>query len=202
MACALMVACAAPQGPSSAGISEGAAQKPPAVKRVVTAIRGEPPTLNEKLARAGAGRVVGVREMERIFHVGLVVEDDQAELHPALAEAVPSVENGLWRVFRDGRMETTWKIRPGATWHDGVTFTSEDLVFTATVVMDKQLTELSDIAFESVESIQAPDSRTIVVRWKQPFIWASSLFANTHGMPQPKHLLEKAYLEEKATYTQ
>src|SRR5206468_4097237 len=102
------------------------------------------------------------------FHVGLVVEDDQAELHPALAEAVPSVENGLWRVFPDGRMETTWRIRSGAAWHDGAPFTSDDLVFTATVVMDKQLAELGDIAFESVDGIEAPDSRMVVVRWRQP----------------------------------
>jgi len=197
----LLLACAAPAQRNDAAASAGEA-KAPAHKRVVSAIRGEPPTLNEKLARVGAGRVVGVREMERIFHVGLVIEDDRAELHPALAEAVPSVDNGLWRVFPDGQMETTWKIRSGAVWHDGAPFTSADLVFTATVVMDKDLTEMSDIAFESVAGIEAPDAATVVVRWKQPFIWASSLFAVTRGMPQPKHLLEKAYVEEKANYTQ
>lgn len=195
-------ACATPARPSAPGPSEQEAPKPLARKRVVAAIRGEPPTLNEKLARVGAGRVVGVREMERLFHVGLVVEDDGAELHAALAEAVPSVENNLWRVFPDGRMETTWKIRSGAAWHDGVPFTSEDLVFTATVVMDKQLAEFGDIAFDSVAGVEALDSRTVTVSWKRPFIWANSLFAVTRGMPQPKHLLEKAYLEEKTTYTQ
>ena len=30
------------------------------------------------------------------------------------AVAVPTVENGLWRVHPDGRMETTWQINPAA----------------------------------------------------------------------------------------
>ena len=29
-----------------------------------------------------------------------------------LAEVVPTIENGLWRLLPDGQMELTWKIKP------------------------------------------------------------------------------------------
>ena len=58
---------------------------------------------------------------------------------PVLAEAIPSFENGLWKVFPDGQMETTWKIREGARWHDGTPFTSGDVLFTSKLEQDKEL---------------------------------------------------------------
>jgi ABC-type transport system substrate-binding protein len=131
----LLSACAEPArqtGPSG----ESQPQRTAAKKKVVAALRGDPPVLNAKLGRAGAGRVYGVQESEKLMHVGLLLKDDRGEFLPALAEAIPTVENGLWRVLPDGKMTTTWKIRPGAAWHDGAPFTAEDLVFTAMVVMD------------------------------------------------------------------
>ena len=61
---------------------------------------------------------------------GLTVKDHQGLLHPTLGDALPSVENGLWKVFADGRMETTYPIRAGAQWHDGTPLTGDDLAFT------------------------------------------------------------------------
>ena len=34
-------------------------------------------------------------------------------------EAVPTLENGLWKVLPDGRMETSWRLKPGLVWQDG-----------------------------------------------------------------------------------
>src|SRR5207245_9510569 len=150
--------------------------------------------------RAGAGRVYGVAEVERMVHSGLSIEDDQVEQRALLAEAVPSVENGLWRVMADGRMETIWKILPNAAWHDGVPLTADDFVFTSQVIQDKELPEFADIAYESLESVEAPDPRTVVARWKKPFIAAHTLFSGVRGLPQPRHLLEKAYVENKGAY--
>src|SRR5687768_2856343 len=113
----LLSACAAPstRPVGTAGESQQP-QRTAAKKKIVAALRGDPPVLNAKLGRAGAGRVYGVQESEKLMHVGLLVRDDKGEFHPVLADAVPTVENGLWRVFPDGRMETTWRIRPGAAW--------------------------------------------------------------------------------------
>src|SRR4030095_14283228 len=93
---------------------------------------------------------------------------------PQLAEAVPTTENGLWRVLPDGRMETTWKLRPGATWHDGTPFTSDDLLFTSTVVRDRELVIFRDRSFPFIEGIEAPDPQTITVRWTKPELPAAA----------------------------
>ncbi|MEA2642724.1 MAG: hypothetical protein QOF51_4118, partial [Chloroflexota bacterium] len=53
----------------------------------------------ESIGRIGKSRRV---------NADLSVMDDHGTLRPELAEAVPSAENGLWKVFPDGRMETTW----------------------------------------------------------------------------------------------
>ncbi len=200
LALLLLAACAPSQSGGSSQGQDTTAQRPAVHKKVVAGLRGEPFTLSNQLGRAGAGRVYGVAEMERLLHSGLSIEDDQFEQRASLAEALPSVENGLWRVFPDGRMETTWKILPNARWHDGTPLTSADFVFTAQVVQDRELPEFGDIAFESIESVEAPDERTVLAKWRKPFIWAHTLFSGTRGVPQPKHLLEKTYVENKAAY--
>ena len=90
------------------------AQAPVATKRIVAAIRGTTPVLYRKLA-VGAS-YSGLEYLERLVNAGLVTVDEKGALHPQLAEAVPTVENGLWKVFPDGRMETVWKLRPTARW--------------------------------------------------------------------------------------
>jgi hypothetical protein len=50
--------------------------------------------------------IVGIRETESLVNIGLS-EDHRGVRQPLLAEAVPSVENGLWQLFPDGHM------RPG-----------------------------------------------------------------------------------------
>lgn len=195
----LLIAACAPAQTTGGTQSQGSA--PPAVhKKVVAGLRGEPFTLSNQLGRAGAGRVYGVAEVERMVNSGLSIEDDQVEQRPVLAEAVPSVDNGLWRVFSDGRMETTWKILPNAQWHDGAPLTADDFLFTMQVVSDKEIPEFGDIAFDAIDRVEAPDARTVVVTWKKPFIWAHTLFSGTRGLPQPKHLLERTYSENKAAY--
>ncbi len=196
----LVAGCASGSSPQQAGSEQRQTARSAAPKRVTAAIRGEPKVLSNMISRAGAGRVYGVNEIEMIIHTGLSVADDQGEQQPMLAEAVPSVENGLWKLFPDGRMETTWKIRPNARWHDGTPLTAEDLVFTAQVI--RELPEFHDVAFASIDAVTAPDPRTVVVTWVQPFIWAHTMFAGTRGVPQPKHLLERSFQEDRASYTQ
>ena len=137
------------------------------------------------------------------MHAGLTIIDHTATLQPQLAEAVPTVENGLWKVFPDGRMETTWKLRPSAPWHDGTPVTADDFVFTARVAQDPSLVAFRHIAFDAVERVDAPDPRTLVITWQQPFIEADRMFAadgSVQSLPLPRHLLEKAYQDNKAGF--
>ena len=200
MCVVVLAACAPPRtAPPGAAGTDGA--QPAAKKKIVAGVPGDPAIFSNMLARAGAGNAGGVGEIERLLNTGLSVIDDRGALRPVLGESVPTTENGGWQVFPDGRMVTTWKIKPGVTWHDGTPFTSADLLYTARVLMDPELPEFKEKAFASIDSVEAPDASTIVVNWKRPFIEGNTMFTgNRGGAPQPKHLLETTYLENKDAY--
>jgi peptide/nickel transport system substrate-binding protein len=200
------VACAAPPRQAAEVPASGAAPgERAAPQRLTAAIRGYPKSLSVTIDAAGAGSTAGLRNVEQMLNDGFAVLDNEGQFQPRLAEAVPSIENGLWKLFPDGQMETTWRIRNGAVWQDGVPFTSDDVLFTATVARDRQLAILQEPAFEAIASIEAPDPRTVVVRWSKPFIGADGLLASAGLgtiLPMPRHLLQDAYAEDRANFTQ
>lgn len=172
-------------------------------KRFTAAIRGFPQSVSTMIDSAGAGSTAGLREVQELLNAGLGITDSEGRLRPQLAEAVPSVENGLWKLLPDGRMETTWQLRRGIQWHDGAPFTADDLVFSAGVAQDQSLSIVLDSAFESIEGAEAPEAGSFVVRWRRPFIRADELFSSVAAgrvLPMPKHLLERAYGEDRANF--
>jgi len=181
-------------GSSSQGSSSAAA------KRLVAGILGNPYTLSQEINTAGTGSIRGVGEMEKLIHSGLVIRDGDGHLQPLLAEAVPTIENGNWRVQPDGSMETQWKLRANAVWHDGKPVTTDDLIYTLMVGRDKELALPGYPGYKLIDSIDAPDNQTVVVKWKEPFIDADTLFSSEFLTPRPKHLLEQAYLNDKGSY--
>jgi peptide/nickel transport system substrate-binding protein len=155
-------------------------------------------TLNSKTI--GPGRPAGYDALEALVSAGLANADDRGQLRPQLAEAVPTTDNGLWRVLPDGRMETSWKLKPNAQWHDGTPFTTDDVLFTAKIVQDREIPNFRDAAFDLIEVAEAADPASITLRWKRPFIGADQMFTDVRMVPFPKHLLEKPYLENKGTF--
>jgi peptide/nickel transport system substrate-binding protein len=195
------LACAPPQ--SGTRMPEGEAQPSAASKRIVAAIRGDPATLNDAINVGPLGNSAGVREIEQLLNSGLLFADPNGELQPLLAEAVPTLENGLWKLLPDGRMETTWKLKPNLQWHDGTPLTVEDLLFTATVAQDKSLAMRQDLAWQQVEAVRAPDPSTLHVTWSSLFVDADRLLTQTvtsRNLPLPKHLLEPGYREDKENF--
>lgn len=180
----LAIGCAGPALPQSAAPGPQASAAP---KRITAAIRGDIPSL----APGAAGPVPGRQEMYDLVNVGFASFDTRASLVPRLAEAVPTTENGLWVVYPDGRMETTWKIRAGAQWHDGRPFTSEDVLFTARLDQDPALPSSREPAYRSIDNVEAPDPRTVTVKWKRPYIEADAMWFR---FPNPSHLLLEAYI--------
>lgn len=192
LASVVVAGCAAPQ---RGGESSPAEQLRSGPKRIVAAIAGDPVSVNQAVTRATlAYSVPGGEFLELLAHRGLAIADDKGNLVPALAEAVPTVESGLWVLLPDGRMEMTWQIRDGARWHDGTPVSADDLLFSARLRRDSQLPVLRNRNYDLVESIEATDARTIVLKWKQPFIEADALL---NPGPFPRHLLEATYLENK-----
>jgi peptide/nickel transport system substrate-binding protein len=194
----LLAACSTPGAPQPSSSGSSAAQSTP--KRLIAAIRGTPAALSQQKTMKTVGNIPGLDAIEELTHAGMAHADDQGVLHPQLAEAVPSVDNGLWRLLPDGRMETTWKIKSTARWQDGTPVTAEDFRFGARVEQDKDLGVPGNATFDLIDGIDAPDASTVVVRWKQPFIEADSMFTYAIALPIPRHLVESAYTEDKANF--
>src|SRR5205085_2741888 len=87
---------------------------------------------------------------------------------------------------------------------DGTPFTSADLMFTMQVGMDKDVPLFSsEPLFAHVSNYEAPDARTMIVRWKDPYIEADMLFGagdQDGGIPIARHLAEPAYLASKTNF--
>jgi peptide/nickel transport system substrate-binding protein len=191
----VLAGCGNPPGTAPAGTSGASerAARPAAPQRITAAIRGEARNL------VVVASLPGGQEVRDLLWSGLGVVDDRGEIRPQLAAVVPSLENGLWRLFPDGTMETTWHIRPEVRWHDGAPLTAEDLVFTVQVGRDPELAVLGHVGFALLEGVTPSDERTAMVRWKQPYILADTLFSSLFAAPLPRHLLLPIYNEDKAS---
>jgi peptide/nickel transport system substrate-binding protein len=184
----------------------GAAPQPPALavkKRITVAVRSEPPALWGSVGASSAG--AGPEWVVDLFNSDPIAFEPAGNPTALLAEAVPSLDNGSWKLFPDGHMETTVTIRQGAKWHDGMPITADDLIFGATVskeFLELQLsTNYGSTLFKDLQKLEARDERTVVATWSQPFAQADWLFSYLFGPALPKHILEPSYLADKAGFT-
>jgi len=193
-------ACAAPV-PGGSSTQRGAAPSdgPGAKKRITAAFLSDPPSVNNRINVSGGRTAFGVSHLEDMLNTGVVVATERGKLQPRLVEAVPTVENGLWKVFPDGRMETTLVIKQGAQWHDGTPLTPRDLAFTARITADSELPFTRTPGYDLIEQVEAVDARTARVSWKQPFIDADAIFEGR--VLSPRHILEEPYLQDKPGFT-
>jgi len=178
-------ACAAPASIGSGGTGPEAVGLKKRITAVYTA-QAELPSLRHKWT-------------EQIVHAGLAQEDAQTQLHPQLAERVPSLENGLWQLQPDGRMQIMWKLRPDVRWHDGAPVTAEDIVFTAAIEQDPEVGLPVDAGYAAIEGVTALDALTLVVSWKEPYILAANMLASPMRL-LPRHLLEQPYQTDKTQF--
>ena len=101
----------APGGPAgqSSARSPSQVDNQSRVKRVTAAMMGEPTAMVDRF-NATQITVPGGRVLEMLSNAALTELSADGRLQPLLGEAVPSLENGLWKLLPDGRMETTWRI--------------------------------------------------------------------------------------------
>lgn len=159
---------------------------------MTTVVLGDPGYFSP-VAYPGQGRVAGSGELESLGNAGLTVTNSSDGIrNPQLGTEVPSTSTGSWRVFPDGRMETTATLKPGTLWHDGKPITASDLVFSARVAGDKEVGLPVHGAMELIEGAEALDQRTVVVKWKSPYIAADEVFASFARII-PEHILGTPY---------
>ena len=113
--------------------------------------------------------------------------DDKNAPVPVLVTELPSTENG--GISDDGKT-ITFTLREDIVWSDGTPITSEDFVFTYNMYMDSANTVASQSPYDEMESVTAPDERTVVVTFKDVFApWAATLWKGI----LPKHILQAEY---------
>jgi peptide/nickel transport system substrate-binding protein len=104
-------------------------------------------------------------------------------------------------------METVYRLRPGATWHDGRPLHAEDFVFAWRVNTTPDFGIAGLQPQSQMESVVADDAQTVRIRWRALFPEAGALRGYGSGAAQgrvftalPRHILERPYDEQRATF--
>jgi peptide/nickel transport system substrate-binding protein len=95
-------------------------------------------------------------------------------------------------------METTYRLKPGLTWHDGTALSAEDFVFAWRVYATPALGTSSSPPVGEMGEVIAPDNRTLLIRWRRTYPGAGLLRASTQTesfQALPRHVLEHAFLQ-------
>jgi peptide/nickel transport system substrate-binding protein len=190
----IVTACAPGPAPAdrtgdNAERTAGAARRP-----VIIAFPVEPPLIEPSM---GAG--LGNREISAVTSAFLALLGPGDQPLPYLAEELPSLEKGTWRVLPDGQMETTYRLRPQATWHDGHRVTPDDFVFGSQMHLDPELPVRFGQVDRLIREIRAGDDQTLHIVWREPFFRAGSIIG-PYLAPLPRHTLGDLYLTDKDSF--
>ncbi len=192
--CVLLAGCAAPAAPG--GTSGGARSEQPrasAGPRTMTmVVRYEVNDLAPKIPGQSNPSLT-----RRVFNASLALIDDVGNVRPYLAERLPELNTDTWRVSPDGRMETTYLLRPNLTWHDGQPLTADDFVFSYRVFSAPGLAMFSSSPQDQMEEVTAPDPRTLVIRWKALYPDAAAIVDEEFD-PIPRHILGDSFASYEA----
>jgi len=199
VAAVLALAACGPAAPAPSAREAGGQAAPTAPQRtLVLAIRAEPPNIAAKHIVDFSG---SLRRPAHLFNATLEFIDERAIPQAYLAEALPQLNTDTWRVFPDGRMETTYKLKPNLTWHDGTPLTAEDFVFAWRVYATPAFGVGTSPPTGLMDEVAAPDPRTVVIRWRALYPDAVSL--DRHGQPLPRHILGERFrdLDDPVAFT-
>ncbi len=185
----VLTACSSTGAPARSGPDAGETSTAAnAEKTLVVAVRGEPPSVASKPVIAFSGSLDNPREL---FNANLDYRDEREVTRPVLAESLPELNTDTWLVLPDGRMETTYRLKPNLTWHDGTALSAEDFVFAWRVYSTPDFGQATTPPIGFMEGVSAPDPRTVVIRWKQPYPDAASLDHDFQALP--RHILQEPF---------
>ncbi len=122
------------------------------------------------LSDSASGDIAGL-----VFN-GLVKYDKNIQLVGDLAES--------WEISKGG-LVITFHLRKGIRWHDGQSFTADDVLFTYEKLRDPKVHTPYSSDFEDVASVTAPDAYTVRVTYRKRF--APGLASWGMGIV-PKHI--------------
>jgi peptide/nickel transport system substrate-binding protein len=136
------------------------------------------------------------RETEHVSmaDAGLVGQNPATlERVPVLAEELPSVKKGTWKIDPQKKtMITIYKLRPNLKWHDGKPYTSKDFEFGWQIAKHPEFPMPDRLVPEMISKIETPDDRTLVIHWNDLYNEAYAI-QYTHVRAFPRHLLQEAF---------
>jgi peptide/nickel transport system substrate-binding protein len=171
----VLISCASPATPTSSTNAGGAEPS--------TAARSGPKTLTWILNREpegfselfGGSASTHWRQTYHAMHDFLVALDNNGEPVERLAAERPSRSAGTWVLNADGTMETTWKLRADARWHNGEPFKAADYVFGWRVAKDRDVPFNKRAIAEIIDRVDTPDEHTLVFHWRRPYTYADRI---------------------------
>jgi peptide/nickel transport system substrate-binding protein len=187
----LMAACAPASAPPASSGGPAAAPAPGAGRTLVLAMRIEPPMLVSR-PFTPPGQVIATAH--NLVNGTLAKLDEAGFPQPHLAEMLPRLGASSWQVGPDGRMTTTYRLRPNLTWHDGAALTAADFVFSWRIYSTPALGVASSTPFGLMEEVAAPDERTVSISWRRLYPDAGALALDFP--PLPRHILESSFTPE------
>lgn len=108
----VLAACGPAAGPAipDSGAGEPRSAAPP--RTLAVAICVEPPTVATRpLQTVG----ISLYFPSRMCNAQMGLLDKDGNSYPYVVEALPQLNTDSWRLFADGRMETTYRLKPNAT---------------------------------------------------------------------------------------
>ncbi|HEY3118084.1 MAG TPA: hypothetical protein VGK54_15180, partial [Chloroflexota bacterium] len=108
----LTLGCGSGAGQTSPGGGSGSAPAPSGPKSITIVLPIDVTSLGGSLQGLGAA-AVPTRYFKEFPNAYLTTLDQQDENVPWMATQVPSLDDGTWKVREDGKMDVTWKLRPG-----------------------------------------------------------------------------------------
>lgn len=189
----LLAGCgAAPPGASNATAPAGDGTAAPA-EPTAAAPTGSGGTLRVGRTAApdslnpGVSFLVEAGDIQDLVYDTLIRIDLKTQAYPGLADE--------WSVAEDGRT-WTFKLNPGAKWHDGAPVTAEDVKFTFEMIAGfDSFSTIKDFT-SLLEKVEAPDPQTVVITFEQPVANTDERFAGVYILP--KHIWEQFPDEQAA----
>ena len=130
-------------------------------EKVLTILYWQAPSLPGPYLSSGTkDQDAGAITLEPLAHYG-----PEGELVPALAERIPTIENG--GVSPD-RRAITWTLKEGLKWSDGSDMTARDVVFTWRYCTDKATGCTAEDTFSGIAAVEALDDRTVRITFEEP----------------------------------
>ena len=127
--------------------------------KVLTIVYWQAPSVAGPYQSGGfKDRDAGAITLEPLAHY-----DPDGVLVPALAEEIPTLENG--GLSADTR-SITWKLKDGLKWSDGSEMTADDVVFTWRYCTDDGTGCTAKDVFAGIRSVEALDSQTIRINFE------------------------------------